>query len=423
MVKKTKTKLKESMKTILSITLAVMFLLSITVTTQAYRNGMYINEDGDLTPPMYDQIQGGTQEDLTPEEIQGLEYMREEEKLARDVYLTLNEKWNLRVFENIARSEETHTNAVKKVLEAYNIQYEIPEEKGVFLNPELQALYDSLVEEGLKSEVDALKVGAKIEDLDIYDLEERLKTTNNEDIKMLYENLKEGSYNHLRAFTRQLELQGETYTPEYITQEEYEMIISQEPGRNMNYENHNLTEEQRKMIEERQKERQQIIGERQNMDVAQKRMQENNMKNNYEENKKGYGNGVTNRMMNKYNNTLEVVQGLKQYRGKYSNIIAPVMNQYENNYQKAVEYENKIQKRSFITKLFFGGDKQTAEELLNTVKENEQLIQQLKTQLMNANDAEAEEILAQINALQEQNLELKKTATEEMNRKGLFRWW
>jgi rubrerythrin len=88
-----------------------------------------------------------------------------------------------------------------------------------------------LVAQGSKSEVDALKVGATIEDLDIKDLTEEINRTNNPDIKRVYENLRNGSYNHMRAFVKALSRYGETYTPQYISQEEFEQIISSSNGK------------------------------------------------------------------------------------------------------------------------------------------------------------------------------------------------
>ena len=57
----------------------------------------------------------------TEEEIESLLYMREEEKLARDVYLTMYVKWKTHVFSNIADSEQMHTLAVKSLLDAYGL--------------------------------------------------------------------------------------------------------------------------------------------------------------------------------------------------------------------------------------------------------------------------------------------------------------
>jgi len=45
---------------------------------------------------------------LTAEEETELVYMREEEKLARDVYLTLTDTWQLPIFWNIAGAKQRH---------------------------------------------------------------------------------------------------------------------------------------------------------------------------------------------------------------------------------------------------------------------------------------------------------------------------
>jgi hypothetical protein len=166
-------------------------------------------------------------ETLTTEEKDDLLYMREEEKLARDVYQTLYEKWNLSIFSNIAQSEQTHTEAVRDLLEKYNITDPVINDTvGVFQNEELQTLYNTLTEKGLTSEIDALVVGATIEDLDIKDLIDSMEQTNNQDITLVYENLMRGSRNHLRAFNKQLSVRGVTYEPQYISNEEYQTIIS-----------------------------------------------------------------------------------------------------------------------------------------------------------------------------------------------------
>ena len=106
--------------------------------------------------------------ELTALEVDGLAFMREEEKLARDVYLTLYEKWNMPVFQNIAGSESTHMDAVLTLLERYSLDDPSAEKAvGEFTNPDLQALYDQLVNLGSQSLADALKVGAAIEEIDI----------------------------------------------------------------------------------------------------------------------------------------------------------------------------------------------------------------------------------------------------------------
>jgi hypothetical protein len=165
---------------------------------------------------------------LSADEAAGLLYMREEEKLAHDVYVTLYEKWGLPIFQNIANSEQTHTEAVKSLLDRYGL--EDPAEGngvGVFADSALQALYDQLVDTGDDSLAAALGVGAAIEEIDILDLETRLTQTDNQDIALVYDNLASGSRNHLRAFVSTLERQtGEAYQPQYMDQASYDALIS-----------------------------------------------------------------------------------------------------------------------------------------------------------------------------------------------------
>ncbi len=165
---------------------------------------------------------------LNESEVEGLIYMREEEKLARDVYLTLFNQWNLNIFQNIAKSEQTHTDAVKNLLDIYGIVDHVRDDGiGIFVNPDLQALYDQLAMQGSQSLGDALKVGAAIEEIDILDLEKYIAQTEHANIQTVYESLLKGSRNHLRAFISNLQTRtGEAYQPQFLTQEGYELIIS-----------------------------------------------------------------------------------------------------------------------------------------------------------------------------------------------------
>lgn len=83
---------------------------------------------------------------ITQAEKDGLLQMREEEKLARDVYTALYAQWQLPVFGNIIKSEQTHMDAVKNLLTTFGLPDPAANQPaGVFTNPELQALYDDLV--------------------------------------------------------------------------------------------------------------------------------------------------------------------------------------------------------------------------------------------------------------------------------------
>lgn len=166
-------------------------------------------------------------ETLSEDEAAGLLFMREEEKLAHDVYTTLYATWQLPVFQNIARSEQTHSDAVLGLLTRYGLDDPtIGLGEGEFADPTLQSLYDQLVAQGNASLEAALRVGAAIEEIDILDLEERLAQTDEADIIRVYNNLLAGSHNHLRAFVRTLEKRtGVSYAPQYLTSAAYTAIM------------------------------------------------------------------------------------------------------------------------------------------------------------------------------------------------------
>ena len=148
---------------------------------------------------------GGSSGQLTQSEIDGLMYMREEEKLARDAYLTLYERWHLNIFYKISNSEVMHMSKVKELLDRYGVPDPAAGNAvGVFTNPILQQLYDDLMIQGSQSSTEALKVGVAIEEVDIADLQNYLAATNKSDIVNVYTMLLNGSYNHLNAFNYQL---------------------------------------------------------------------------------------------------------------------------------------------------------------------------------------------------------------------------
>jgi len=168
--------------------------------------------------------------DLSDEETASLLYMREEEKLARDVYNTLYEIWGQPTFQNIAASEQAHMDEIKLLLDRYGLA-DPALDPGQFTDPTLQTLHDQLVAQGSASLADALKVGAAIEEIDILDLQTRIAQTDNADIQWVYNNLMSGSVNHLNSFTSVLLQQtGEVYQPQYLSSEEYQNLITGSAG-------------------------------------------------------------------------------------------------------------------------------------------------------------------------------------------------
>ena len=164
---------------------------------------------------------------LSAAEAASLLFMREEEQLAHDVYAVSAALWARAIFANITTSEETHSAAVKTLLDRYQLVDPLAGlPNGTFKTPAFQAMYDTLVATSRVSLVEALKVGVEIEELDIRDITALKADIDNTDILLTFENLLRGSRNHLRAFMRALTQQGGAYVPKYISQAEFDAIVT-----------------------------------------------------------------------------------------------------------------------------------------------------------------------------------------------------
>ncbi|MCU7852666.1 MAG: DUF2202 domain-containing protein [Candidatus Thiodiazotropha sp. (ex Monitilora ramsayi)] len=172
--------------------------------------------------------QGGQErpaDTLSVEEAGHLRYLREEEKLARDVYDRMYQVWGLPIFDNISSAEQRHMDAALQVISSYGLSDPAYLYAGEFSNGELQALYDSLEAQGRASQLEALLVGGLIEEVDMQDLHEMLAATDNGTLISLYEKLLCGSRNHLRAFVRQIENRGMVYEAQVLSQDKVDAIV------------------------------------------------------------------------------------------------------------------------------------------------------------------------------------------------------
>ncbi len=169
---------------------------------------------------------------LSAAEQQTLSFMREEEKLARDVYQVLYKTYPLRPFANIAAAEQQHMDALKHLAQRYQILDPVKTEQvGQFTDNSLTQLYQAFVQRGQGSEIAALQVGALIEETDIQDLRKALANTQTPLLKQTYQNLLEGSYRHLQAFVRQLKQRQQAYQAQVLTPAELKQILQMDSGR------------------------------------------------------------------------------------------------------------------------------------------------------------------------------------------------
>lgn len=163
---------------------------------------------------------------LTEKEKSDLLFLREEEKLAHDVYVHSFKKYNQTIFSNISASELNHMNSVLNLLNTYGIDDPAQNRtEGVFQNPVLQQLYTQLTITSDSSFLKALEVGASIEDLDIYDIKRFYGNTTNSRLLGVYDRLSCGSRNHLRSFVSQLNANQINYVPQYMSQTEFISIL------------------------------------------------------------------------------------------------------------------------------------------------------------------------------------------------------
>lgn len=171
------------------------------------------------TPPAPVEVSQSPQEVTATDEVQAIEeeatspetstddlllYLIEEEKLAHDVYTVLGETWGGNTFTNILASESTHQDQVLNLLNTYGLSDPRSSEIGVFTNPELQALYDQLIAQGMTSQIDAYRVGVLIEETDIADLTEAINSTSDSTILTTLEKLRSASVSHLVAFNKKI---------------------------------------------------------------------------------------------------------------------------------------------------------------------------------------------------------------------------
>ena len=139
---------------------------------------------------------------LSGEQLDTLVFIYQEEKVARDTYITLGDIYsNQNVFANIQVSEQEHIDKAEILCDRYGADTSTIDETNVgeFVVPVLQELYDTLVAQGSLSELAALNVGEYVELTDIDDLE-HAEIGMPADVVNTYENLKAGSFNHLAAF-------------------------------------------------------------------------------------------------------------------------------------------------------------------------------------------------------------------------------
>jgi hypothetical protein len=183
----------------------------------AFGEGILVLEGGEETPV--------TAAALSQREMNGILFIWEEEKVARDLYRSLYNESNLSIFVDLARSEQNHMDMALALMDKYGLQAPVSDEHGLFSNQTLIGYYDELLAKGRQSPQDALEAAAAFEEISIVDLEKEIAAAEAEDVRVVYEGLLAGSRKHLRSYVRDLQEQGIQYSPQYLSQEEFEETI------------------------------------------------------------------------------------------------------------------------------------------------------------------------------------------------------
>lgn len=147
---------------------------------------------------------------LSEDEVSTLKFMFEEEKFAGDVYAQVD----FLPFTRISRAERKHQSALKNQLLLHKVDISELESApaGVYINSDLQALYNDFISRIRASRIDALKTGAAIEEHDIASLNAAIAQTAAPELKRVYGNLLTASRRHLASFVQNLSLLGINYS-------------------------------------------------------------------------------------------------------------------------------------------------------------------------------------------------------------------
>ncbi|WP_187287809.1 DUF2202 domain-containing protein [Methanothrix harundinacea] len=160
---------------------------------------------------------------LSAAQLQGMAFILEEERMARDLYLELYKTTRLPIFLDVARSEETHIASILTLMKRRGLSAP-PEAPGVYADETLQKIYEDLLS-GADGPVVALGAAAQVEEASVHDLRKEIEGALEPDLISVYGGLMVGSEKHLRTFVRALEERGGEYNPMILSQEEFDRIV------------------------------------------------------------------------------------------------------------------------------------------------------------------------------------------------------
>jgi hypothetical protein len=159
-----------------------------------------------------------------------LQFQLDEERMAGELYLALGEKHAAQPFRNIPRAEARHRALLENLATRAGLPARPAPERGHFATAVIQARYDTLLARGQVSLIEALKVGALVEEQDIADLRALAATTDHPELKAAIAALERGSRHHLNAFVRNLRARGVEYEAQVLPPAELSQLTTTRGG-------------------------------------------------------------------------------------------------------------------------------------------------------------------------------------------------
>jgi hypothetical protein len=162
----------------------------------------------------------------SPRDVEGMRFIWEEEKTARDLYRSFYNMTNQSIFLDLKRSEQNHMDQVKSIMDRYGVKTPVPDQ-GALENRSLIQIYTDLLSRGNRSNQEALTAAATFEEISIMDLQKEIAATDNQEVIVVYQGLLAGSRKHLRSYVSDLKELGIAYSPQYLSRAEFGEIMGQ----------------------------------------------------------------------------------------------------------------------------------------------------------------------------------------------------
>jgi len=165
--------------------------------------------------------------DLSDLEIDGIRFIREEEKASKDYVLSMDILFDENLLDQLYEVERTHYQAGLFAIEKYGLADPTSgKARGNFTSPNIQAFYDTAISDGQGGTSDAIHAAARLQEASYVTITNQLnRVANNRDLRMVYHALATATRNHIRLTISRLDELGLTYEPRFLSVSDFQDII------------------------------------------------------------------------------------------------------------------------------------------------------------------------------------------------------